>query len=368
MIIKNLKIYSQNIRKNSLIVNTILETLTHFDIILIQEPPWSEIRKIPSSSNHKGDLLIGSVHHPNWISFARTPSVDKNSPRVMSYINFHLSFFRFLLRKDIINHRDINLISFSNNNVCYYILNVYSDSSHTALKYLKDTEVNINNVVLMTGDFNIRDSLWDLTFPFHSSISDDLIIIADYFDLALSLPTNPGPTRYSDTARESNSVIDLIFLCNGSSELDHHTILPESWLSSDHAPLSVDIPITEEIIQTLKLTLVPKSEQETAFIHDIILNFKHLDMSNIVDTEVFEQVVNQLGSIINQAWTKNAKKSRISKYSKQWWLDDCKRSLDNYRSSRSLDNWKKFKNSVKNAKRFFFDDKIQEVVNKSRGP
>ena len=42
--------------------------------------------------------------------------------------------------------------------------------------------------------------------------------------------------------------------------------------------------------------------------------------------------------------------------------------LDNYRSSRSLDNWKKFKNSVKNAKRFFFDDKIQEVVNKSRGP
>ena len=65
MIIKNLKIYSQNIQKNSLIINTILKTLTHFDIILIQEPPWSEIYKIPSSLNSEGDSLIGSIHHPN---------------------------------------------------------------------------------------------------------------------------------------------------------------------------------------------------------------------------------------------------------------------------------------------------------------
>ena len=35
MIIKNLKIFSQNVHKNSLIVNTLLETLVHFDIILI---------------------------------------------------------------------------------------------------------------------------------------------------------------------------------------------------------------------------------------------------------------------------------------------------------------------------------------------
>ena len=91
-------------------------------------------------------------------------------------------------------------------------MNVYSDSSHTALKYLKDTEANINNVVLMTGDFNIRDSLWDLSFPFHLSISDDLIMIADSFNLALSSPTNPCPTKYSDMAEESNSIINLMSL------------------------------------------------------------------------------------------------------------------------------------------------------------
>ena len=69
---------------------------------------------------------------------------------------------------------------------------------------------------------------------------------------------------------------------------------------------------------------------------------------------------------IDQAWTKNAKKLKISKHSKQWWTDECSCSLNYYRVSRSLKNWKKFKNIVKDVKRSFFDKKIQEVVSKSR--
>jgi len=65
MIIKNLKIFSQNVCKNSLIVNTILETQVHFDIILIQELSWSEIQKIPSTSICEGEPLIDTCHHPN---------------------------------------------------------------------------------------------------------------------------------------------------------------------------------------------------------------------------------------------------------------------------------------------------------------
>ena len=169
----------------------------------------------------------------------------------------------------------------------------------------------------MTGDFNIRDSLWNPSFLFHSFISNDLIMIADSFDFVLSSPTNPCSTRYSDTAGKSNSVIDLIFIWYESSELDHHSILPDSRLSSDYTPLSIDIPIFEEIIQTSKLTLVSKSKQETAFINDIISNFKMLDTSNIVDVVKLEHIVNQLRSIIDQAWSENAKKSKISKHSKQ---------------------------------------------------
>jgi len=144
--------------------------------------------------------------------FGRYPIDSNDLPRVISYVNICLSPLCFLLCKDIINHRDINLISFFNDNLYFFILNVYSDSSYTALKYLKDTEVNIDNVLIMTGDFNIRDSLWDPTFPHHSTISDNLFIIADLFNLTLSTATNPYPTRYSDVSEEANSVLDLMFL------------------------------------------------------------------------------------------------------------------------------------------------------------
>ena len=197
-------------------------------------------------------------------------------------------------------------------------MNVYSDSSHSALKYFKDTKVNIDNVLIMIGDFNIRDSLWDLSFPFHSPISDNLIIIADSLNLTLSTPTNPCSTRYSDIAGEANSVIDLMFLHYGLSELNHHSILPESCLSSNHAPLFIDISIYEEVICTSKLLIPPKSNQETVFIEEIILNFKNLDISDIGDIEKLECIVNQLETIIDQAWKKNAKKLKISKHSKQW--------------------------------------------------
>ena len=303
---------------------------------------------------------MGTSHHPNWTTFAKIPSNNKDVPKVITYVNICLSALCFLLHKDILNHRDVSLISFSNNNICYYIMNVYSDSSHTALKYLKDTEANIDNVVLMTGGFNIRDSLWDLSFPFHLSISDDLIMIADSFNLTLSSPTNPCPTRYSNTTGESNSIIDLMFLHYSSSKLDQHSIIPESWLSSDHAPLSVVISLFREIVQTSKLSLAPKSEQESAFIKDVISKFKNLDMTNIEDIIKLEWVVKQFSTIIDQAWTKNTKKSKISKHSKQWWTEDYSCSLNNYRSSRSLENWKKFKKIVKDTKRSFFDDKSKK--------
>jgi len=227
MIFDNLKIFSQNVRKNAFIVNTILETYSHFDIILLQEPPWSIIHTIPSSTCCKGEALVGSSNHPNWLSFARLPVNQSDYPRVMAYVNIHLSSFCFSLQKNIINHKDILLILFFSNNVCSFIMNIYSDLSHSALKYLKDTKVNINNLLIMTGNFNIRDRFWDPFFPHHLSISDDLFIIADSFNLELSTPTNPVPTRYSDTAGESNSVINLMFLCNGSSKLNSHIIHPD---------------------------------------------------------------------------------------------------------------------------------------------
>ena len=159
-----------------------------------------------------------------------------------------------------------------------------------------------------------------------------------------------------------------MFLRYRSSELNHYSILSEYHLSSIHTPLSINIPIYKEVICTSKLSIPPKSDQKTTFIEEIISSFKNLDMSEIGDIEKLECTVQQLGVIIDQAWTKNAKKLKFSKHSKQWWIEECSRSLNNYRMTRSLNNWKSFKNVVKNVKRSFFNDKIQEVANKSHSP
>ena len=67
-------------------------------------------------------------------------------------------------------------------------------------------------------------------------------------------------------------------------------------------------------------------------------------------------------------WVENAKKSRYSKHFKQWWSDSCRSHLNTYRSERSHKNWKAFKLAVKDVKHTFFEDKIHEIANKSRGP
>jgi len=97
MILKELKIFSQNIQKNNFLINTVLEVNQNFDIIFIQEPSWTTLRTIPSLMNSEGIPLLGVPSHPNWLTFARESCSINDSPRVIIYINIRLSSFCFSL-------------------------------------------------------------------------------------------------------------------------------------------------------------------------------------------------------------------------------------------------------------------------------
>jgi len=153
MIIKDLKIFSQNICKNYLLIETILENNKNFDILFIQELPWLVIKSIPSTTSVEGDEVVSMPFYPFWITIARYSNNYYAHSRDLTYINSKLISSCFSLRKDIYNHKDINLVSF-----IFFLLNVYSNNHQTALKYLKNTEVKLNNVIIMMGNFNIRDS------------------------------------------------------------------------------------------------------------------------------------------------------------------------------------------------------------------
>jgi len=161
----------------------------------------------------------------------------------------------------------------------------------------------------MTGDFNICDNLWDPLFPHHSSISDDLLIIANLFNLELSNPTNQVPTRYSNNKHDSNSVINLMFLHNSSSKLDNYLIHTDWRLLSDHTPLSIVISIVEEHINSRKCSIIKDSEEELTFIKD-------LTTSNISDIASLNRAVNEFANTVENAWEKNSKVINITKHSK----------------------------------------------------
>ena len=95
------------------------------------------------------------------------------------------------------------------------------------MKYLKDIEINLNNVLIMTVNFNIRDNDWDLLYPHHSVYTNTLMEIADSFNLSLFSPISQIPTQDTDNLDNSNLVINLMFLCSNSTELDKHLILPD---------------------------------------------------------------------------------------------------------------------------------------------
>ena len=184
-------------------------------------------------------------------------------------------------------------------------------------------------------------------FPHHSSISDDLLIIVDSFNLELSSPINQAPTRYSDNDHNSNSVIDLMFLCNSSSELDNHLIHSDWHLTSDYASLTITIPISEEHINSRKGSIIKDSEEEMSFIKDLISSIRNLYTSNLSDEDGLERVVIEFAKVVECTWEKNSKFTNITKHSKSWWDTSCSRDLERYRLTRSLEDWKSFQKQLR---------------------
>jgi len=89
----------------------------------------------------------------------------------------------------------------------------------------------------------------DGILTFYYFISSDLLFdITDSLSLGLLVLTNHISTRYLDNSQGLNSIINLMFLRYRLEELDYHSIYSNWYLSSDHAPLTVTIPIVKEYV------------------------------------------------------------------------------------------------------------------------
>jgi len=170
----------------------------------------------------------------------------------------------------------------------------------------------------MIGDFNIRDNIWDPSFPYHFFYSNLLTDIADSMDLCLSKATNQVLTRYLDNTNKLNSVINLMFLRSNSLELDNYMIHLEWRYSSDHTSLTVNIFIDEEYVPTKRHTIIKNSEKEDKFIAELINSIKRLNIENLTSKVALKQTVQRFADKSDVIWFKHSKLINITKHSKAW--------------------------------------------------
>ena len=181
------------------------------------------------------------------------------------------------------------------------MINVYSNSSQSALKYLKNTEINIPNAIIITGDFNIRDNIWDPNYLFYLYNSDLLFDIANSFSLSISNPIENVPTRFSDNNNNTNSVLDLVFLCLSFPEFNHHVIHLDWRLFLDHALITVDILIWEKKTSHMKWLIVKGSNEEKLFVENVVKVIKNLNTSYIQNLDTLKEVIQLLSSKIEES-------------------------------------------------------------------
>ena len=92
-----------------------------------------------------------------------------------------------------------------------------------------------------------------------------------------------------------------MFLCSRSTELNNHSIHPDWHLSSNHALLTITIPIAEEFITSSKLSILKESKEEVAFVKKASVIIRNLDTSNLTENVKLENLVNLFGLKIDWA-------------------------------------------------------------------
>jgi len=173
--------------------------------------------------------------------------------------------------------------------------------------------MNLNNVLIVTGNFNIRGNDWDFLYLYYLTHTDTLREIADSLNLELLSFIDQISTQYMDNPQDSNSVLDLIFLHANTEEFNNYIISLDFQSLSDHTFLSIYIIIKKETIQDRKQTIIKNSEKEKIFVNKLRNRISYIDTTNIYDYEKLEEVTQEFTSIAERLWYKYSKYVNITK-------------------------------------------------------
>ncbi|CAA7263228.1 unnamed protein product [Cyclocybe aegerita] len=201
--------YCQNVHHTYAHIDTLLEICkTKFDILFFQETPWNFIRHAPSTTTMEGDEVIGAPKHPDWLQMVRIKEGEVR--HVIAYVSTRLSRYRPAMRRDIVDHRDILVLSLFSGGEVLNLMNIYSDNQHTAIEHLTAHVHSLPPFIYMAGDFNCVSMTWDDYEHGESSTAISLRDTASQIGLEWARPSNHGPTRISPNPNQRSNVLDLL--------------------------------------------------------------------------------------------------------------------------------------------------------------
>ena len=242
------------------------------DVLFIQEPPWQIIRMAPSTLSPEGDEVIGAPKHPSWMTIVRPSGAGADErPRTMAYVSTKLNPLRPSMRRDLIDHRDVLVLSLFAGGRTVNLMNVYSDDRHTAIFLLAEKAAVLPPFAYIGGDFNCHSKEWDPEVPHHRTVPILLLETAAKLGTERTSPINPGPTFISRNPDLHPSVIDLIFL--PPSEILIAQPMRDLNLQglSDHILIGVMVDLGTNVPEIWRRSLKPASDEEKVFVTDIML-------------------------------------------------------------------------------------------------
>lgn len=348
---------SINVQRSVQNMHAFLETHSHLDLILAQEPWVGNVKSVPSLLNKSGDESIDTQIHRNWI-LIRPAKLG----RAVIYLNRRLERYQPIIREDIISHPDVVLLALTRDkDNKLFVMNVYNDGeTNAALDLLIEKSEDIPMVNILAGDFNIKFNPLDESA--HHTDPRWYTLNTWTTDHGLALSNREGeithPPRHGG---ESGSVLDLVYLSPDRQEcsLGKH-LIDHNGRMSDHYPIL--FAYHTEIPEPTRVRRIPedKISDFTETIFNLVKNSMIL-MTKPSDKEELIEASKELERIICTTWTDKSKETSRIAISRPWWDHNCADSHreflqaagagpEEYRQKKQA-----FFSAMRKAKRNYFD-------------
>jgi hypothetical protein len=251
----------------------------------------------------------------------------------MCYVHKRLVKFRPSYHREIINHRDLLLLSLQVGGSEIFALNVYNDDRAMAVSFLKREGLIIPRLSIMAGDFNCHSMVWDPSYDSHGAAAAHLLELVQDLELDWDPLANPGPTHVPHIETLNHTVINLVFTPPGvATELPQRRMI-ELQGPLDHIPLLSKIRIRPSRMEVSRITIPKESDEEDAFLGDLFRLVRSVSALPIESQDGVEERANAFASAFSTAWETNVVEVVIKSRSKGWWSKECSEAIKRYQES-----------------------------------